>query len=97
VKGDFLSNRLSIEASLYYIDWKDIQLNLLNQKTELGYVGNGGTAKSEGIELSVNSRPLPGLTINAWITYDDAVLTEDLPAFTYIQPRTFGIVVSRQF
>jgi iron complex outermembrane recepter protein len=78
-KGDFLSNKLSFDASIYYINWKDIQLNLLNEQTFLGYIGNGGTAKSEGVELSVDVRPLPGLTFNTWITYDDAALTEDLP------------------
>ena len=29
-KGDFLNHVLSFDASLYYIDWKDIQLNLIN-------------------------------------------------------------------
>jgi outer membrane receptor protein involved in Fe transport len=79
-KGDFFDHKLSVDASVYYIDWKHIQLNLLNEQTQLGYIGNGGNAKSQGVELSIESRPMRGLTISAWATYDDAVLTQDLPA-----------------
>ena len=51
---------LSIDGSLYYIDWKDIQLSLVNAQTGLGYTGNGSEAKSQGFELSVESKPVTG-------------------------------------
>jgi iron complex outermembrane receptor protein len=79
IKGDVLERALSIDASIYHINWKDIQL-LLSTPTNFSYASNGGAAKSEGVELSVTSRPLSGLTINAWATYDDAVLTQSLPS-----------------
>jgi iron complex outermembrane receptor protein len=78
LKGDFLDHRLSIDTSLYYIDWKNLQLSLASEG--FGYYANGAAAKSEGIELSVQSRPLTGLTLAGWIASDDAVLTQDLPA-----------------
>ena len=80
VKGDFLEHRLSVDASVYYIDWTGIQLTLVNPTNELNYTINGSPAKSEGVELSVESRPLAGLTIAAWAAYNDAALTQDLPA-----------------
>ena len=80
LKGDVLDHVLSFDASLYYIDWKDIQLQLRDPKTHITYYANGSSAKSEGVELSIESRPLRGLTVTAWVTYDDAVLTRDLPA-----------------
>jgi len=76
-KGDFLDRLFSFDASLYYIDWKDIQLFALTS-TGAGYTANGSRAKSEGVELSVESRPLQGLTLAAWATWDDAALTEPL-------------------
>jgi outer membrane receptor protein involved in Fe transport len=47
--------------------------------TGFQYIGNGGTAKSQGIELSLQARPLEGLTITAAGTFSDAVLTQNLP------------------
>jgi iron complex outermembrane receptor protein len=79
LKGDFLEHRLSVDASLYYIDWKNIQIGLLDPTTHLSYQANGGGAKSEGVEISVAAKPWTGMTISAWVDYDDAVLTEAFP------------------
>jgi iron complex outermembrane recepter protein len=79
IKGDFLDHTVSVDASLYYIDWHDIQLGLVDPVTGFQYIGNGGTAKSQGIELSLQARPLEGLTITAADTFSDAVLTQNLP------------------
>ena len=78
VKGTVLDHALSFDASLYYIDWQNIQLTLV--QNGLAYDGNGGAAKSEGVELSVESRPLTGLAISAWLAWDDAVLTQAFPS-----------------
>jgi iron complex outermembrane receptor protein len=79
VKGDAFDHVISFDASLYYIDWKKIQLNLIYPPTGGGYIGNGSRAKSEGVELSVESKPLSGLTIAGWVSFDDAVITENFP------------------
>jgi outer membrane receptor protein involved in Fe transport len=76
-KGDFFDHLLSLDASVYYIDWKKIQLQL--SIGNAGYNANGGSAKSQGVELSATLRPATGLKIAGWISYDDAVLTQDLP------------------
>jgi iron complex outermembrane recepter protein len=78
VKGDFIDHALSVDASLYYVDWKDIQISLHNEQG-LGYTGNGSRAKSEGAELSATYKPFRSLTAAAWVDYDDAVLTENFP------------------
>jgi iron complex outermembrane receptor protein len=80
IKGDFLDHRLSLDASLYRIDWKNIQLQLFNPLTGGDYNTNGSRAKSQGLELSVQSRPLTGLTVAAWMTWDNAELTEPFPS-----------------
>lgn len=80
VKGDFLDRTLSVDASLYYIDWKDIQISLINPQTGITYNANGSRAKSQGLELSLESRPLTGLTISGWVAWGEAELTQAFPA-----------------
>jgi iron complex outermembrane recepter protein len=78
VKGDVLDHVLSFDASLYYIDWKNIQLEVVEPTGS--FESNGSGAKSQGLELSVESRPLQSLTIGAWVAFSDAVLTQNLPS-----------------
>jgi iron complex outermembrane recepter protein len=78
-KGDFLDHTLSLDASVFYIDWKNIQLGLVNPATGFAYTGNASAAKSQGVEWSVESRPITGLTIAAWVVWNDAVLKEGFP------------------
>ncbi len=80
VKADVLERLLSIDGSVYYIDWKDVQLQLADPSTGLTYYANGSRAKSQGVELSVQSRPISGLTLSAWSAFNDAKLTKPFPA-----------------
>jgi outer membrane receptor protein involved in Fe transport len=76
IKGGFFDERLSLDASFYYIDWQDVQIRL---NASGGYGTNGSGAKSEGFELAGRLTPLRDLTIDAWIAYSNAVLTESFP------------------
>jgi outer membrane receptor protein involved in Fe transport len=78
-KADFLERRLAVDASVYYIDWKDIQVGLYDATSAQYYQGNAGRAKSQGVELSVDSKPWSGLTAGAWVAFDDAILTQAFP------------------
>jgi len=70
---------ISFDASLYYINWKDIQLSLYSPITFGGYTGNASRAKSQGLELSVAAKPVRGLTFTLWTAFNDAKLTAALP------------------
>jgi iron complex outermembrane recepter protein len=78
-KGNLIGRLLSFDTSIYYINWRDIQLNEYSNPCGCTFLTNGSAAKSEGIELSLQSEPLPGLIIAGWGTWDNAVLTQDLP------------------
>lgn len=78
-KAEFLDHTLSVDGSLYYIDWKNIQLPLIYPVNGSTYVGNAAGAKSQGVELSIQSKPVSGLTLGAWVTWIDAVLTQTVP------------------
>lgn len=77
-KGDFLEYLLSIDASLYYIDFVGLQREFYNVTTGLSYIANGGKAKSQGIELIIEARPATGLKVGGWVVFSDAELT-DIP------------------
>jgi iron complex outermembrane recepter protein len=79
-KSDFLDHRLSFDASLYYIDWKNIQLNAIDPVSHQTFNSNTSHAKSQGVELAVKAKPRTGLTIAVQAAYDDAVLTQGFPA-----------------
>jgi outer membrane receptor protein involved in Fe transport len=91
VKGDVLNQLLSFDASIYYIDWKDIQLRLTDPVSGETYFANGSRAKSQGLELSIEAKPLPGLAVSSWVTWNDAKLTEDFPAASTAAGGVHGI------
>lgn len=79
-KGNVLGGLLSFDASLYYIDWKDIQLGEATPAPQsFPFIGNAGAAKSQCAEISAEARPVAGLRVNAWVAFSDAVLTDALP------------------
>jgi outer membrane receptor protein involved in Fe transport len=79
LKGSTFDRRVFFDGSVYYIDWKDLQLSLINPANGQTYFTNGSRAKSQGVELSVQLVPTDGLRIDAWAVWNDAVLTEAMP------------------
>jgi iron complex outermembrane receptor protein len=79
LKGDLAEHLLSYDASLYYINWREIQLLFIDPNSGFGFISNGSRAKSQGAELSVATRPVTGLDISAWVAFNDAKLTEPFP------------------
>jgi iron complex outermembrane recepter protein len=79
VKADAFDHRLRFDAAVYYIDWKDFQLNVQPLNGAVGFTTNAGAAKSDGVELAVEAHPLQGLTLGVQGSYNNAVLTRDLP------------------
>ncbi len=69
VKATLLGGQFTIDASVYHIDWTDIQLNTLAGGTVLG--ANGGDAKVDGFELEMVARPTRLLTVSANVGYTD--------------------------
>lgn len=77
-KAESADRRLwTFEATLYHLDWKDIQLFARVNGT--GVNVNGGKARINGLEMAGSLRPLRGLTLSANGAYINAKLTEDAP------------------
>jgi iron complex outermembrane recepter protein len=80
VKGDMFADALSFDASVYYIDWNDIQIERIAQQGPgFAYVTNAGGARSQGLELALEARPLDGMVAAVSATWSDAELTDDFP------------------
>jgi len=78
-KGDLFEGKFTVDASFYYINWKDIQLTVLPPGTPDGYFANAGGAKSEGVELSLGFKPGGGLSVTGWVSWDNAAITRGFP------------------
>ena len=76
VKGR-LSGSLQYSASVYRIDWDEIQFETSSASTS-AIIVNGGKARSQGAELEVLWAPADGTMVTAGYSYTDAELTEDV-------------------
>lgn len=72
-KARFLDGRLTVNADVYYIVWKNIQEEL-NQTCGFPYTQNVGEAVSYGPEIELTFKPLPHLATSLSATYTQAYL-----------------------
>jgi len=74
-KTGWFENRLTFNAAAFYIDWKDIQQNIL-----LGcgfqYRANAGAATSKGGEIEVRARPIDPLELTMGVGTQNAKITQ---------------------
>jgi iron complex outermembrane receptor protein len=75
----WLDGRLIVNAAVYRIDWKDIQVAGTSDVGEVPITVNGGTAETRGIELSTRWAITDSLKLAASIAFNDAQLTSDAP------------------
>ncbi len=78
-KNEFLDHRLRLNAAIYQINWKDIQVQALDTTGAFRYITNAGTARSRGVELEAQALLAPGLEFDFGGSWTDAKLTEDHP------------------
>lgn len=80
VKGETADRTFGIEAAIYHIDWKAIQL--LAVINNFGANINGSSADIDGAEASVTIRPVRGFTTTINGAYTRAVLAGDTDPIT---------------
>jgi iron complex outermembrane receptor protein len=78
LKSRWLDSRLTANLALYYIDWNDIQVNELIGGLQVN--GNGGKARSRGVELEIAYLPVRGLTTQLNLSYNRATTDVAVPA-----------------
>jgi outer membrane receptor protein involved in Fe transport len=77
VKSDLLDRKLTLDVAAFRMDWNKIQVRQIFGA--FAGIGNGGKARSQGVEGSLEIRPFKGLTLGANGAYTDAKLTQDAP------------------
>jgi iron complex outermembrane receptor protein len=77
VKAETSDRRFGVDASVYYIDWSDIQL-LTGVAGVTTYV-NGGGAEIKGAELTLTARPVQAFAASAAFAYNDGSLSDEAP------------------
>ncbi|HET6552362.1 MAG TPA: TonB-dependent receptor [Dyella sp.] len=77
LKSLMLDKRMSVDVDVFYIDWRKIQL--AETSGGFSFLGNGGKARSKGLEASWSFTPVAGFTVWANTTYTKAELTADTP------------------
>ncbi|WP_395671764.1 TonB-dependent receptor domain-containing protein, partial [Phenylobacterium sp.] len=77
-KNRLFGGAVSVAGSAYYIKWKNIQTELFGPTCGYSFVDNLSSATVKGFDLSVDLRPLDGLTVNATVGYNDLSLDEPL-------------------
>ena len=70
-----LGGRAQINASIYQIDWSDIQAVVRVPGCNFNYVDNAASARSRGFELQADARIWGGLRANASVAHTDAAYT----------------------
>jgi iron complex outermembrane recepter protein len=78
-KLEGLDNRLTVDADAFYIDWTNIQTQIPIPDTFYIINGNGGSARSRGLELQVAYVPVKGLTVGTNGAFTDAKFTSTVP------------------
>jgi outer membrane receptor protein involved in Fe transport len=76
VRTNWLDHRLQVDATAFFIDWSDIQLQLYSP-LGLTYLANAGKAASTGVEATASWRIRPELALQSNLTYLNAALSED--------------------
>ncbi|MEP5937538.1 MAG: TonB-dependent receptor [Erythrobacter sp.] len=93
-KTTWLDGDLILNATLFYIDWKDPQISATSINAGTSITVNGVSAESKGIEIYTNWRPTNNLTLTGNFSYTDAKLTADVPALVQtIQPPGFSTLL----
>jgi iron complex outermembrane receptor protein len=75
-KNTFLDHRLQINASVFYIDWSNIQQNVYLPACGEQFTANLGKAKSEGGDIEILYKPIEALSFDFSAAYTDARLTK---------------------
>lgn len=74
-KNTFLDHRLQIDASVFWIDWKNIQQNVYLPSCGEQFTANLGQVTSRGGDIDLLFKPIDSLMLNLTVAYTDAKFT----------------------
>jgi iron complex outermembrane recepter protein len=84
VKDKSPDNRFLVDASVFYVNWKNIQSAVPLLTCGFQYIGNLGDATSKGFDLQTSVAVMDGLVMRLGLGYTDAEYSKSL----YVAPGT---------
>jgi outer membrane receptor protein involved in Fe transport len=93
IKSEWLDNTLQLNASVFYLDWEDIQLVIGSDQSGLWWLtgqGNGGGGENLGVEVDFDWRATENLRISGSAYVGDPVYTHDYITLEGVQEVTKG-------
>ena len=92
-KTTWFDGALTLNGSLFYMDWKNPQLSSVSINAGTAIKVNAGAAQTKGFELAGNWRVNDRFNLLGNFSYTDAKLTENVPSLvTSIAPPGFSTV-----
>jgi iron complex outermembrane receptor protein len=76
-KSKFFGNRLQVDASVFYINWEDIQQRIQFPICAFNFITNLNEANSQGFDLYAAAQVTNNLLVTLAVGYTDAAYTED--------------------
>ncbi|MGC4251791.1 MAG: TonB-dependent receptor, partial [Sphingobium sp.] len=76
-KTQLFDRLLTLNAAIFQIDWKNMQVNGRSVNGAFAFLTNAGKARIKGAEVEATLRPMDGLSFNTALGFIDAKLTED--------------------
>lgn len=76
-KDHFLDRRLQIDASAFYIQWRNIQQEFVVPACGIGFTTNAGDALSKGFDLQTQFNLIPALKLEFAVGYTNARFTRN--------------------
>ena len=77
-KGNVIDRVLTLDLSVFDIEWKKIQLLETDAASGFSFTGNAGHARSRGVEATANLTPWKGMTVVGNFAYTDAQLRQNI-------------------
>lgn len=79
-KNRFFGDRVTLDASVYRIKWKNIQQSINLPTCNFNFIGNLGNATGKGAELSLSVTPFEGLQLGGNLAYTHMSFDDDVLA-----------------
>jgi outer membrane receptor protein involved in Fe transport len=100
VKSQFLDRRVTLNGTIYHVDWEDMQILGVPANPALGFTTNAGAAHTEGLDVEFIWRPSAHLNMSvggAWIEAELDEPAQGAPAgarLPFVPEQTFNASIS---
>lgn len=85
IRAGLLNNKVTVNLSIFQVNWDGIQLASATQFGGIGILTNGGTARNRGFDMSFNAQITSQFSLRGNYSYLDAKLTSDVPDLLQIR------------